>query len=65
MKKIVIGVGIFLSGLIIFCADYFANRIIESMPYVSLISDGVPLSLISFLLMIIGGIFVLYGYLND
>ena len=62
MKKIIIGVGVFLSGIVILCMDYATNRIIESMPTVSLVPGGIPLSAIALLLMIVGIIFVLYGY---
>lgn len=65
MKKIVVGVGIFLSGLIVLCTDYAVNRIVESMPNVSLISGGIPLLFIAVVLMVIGGIFVLCGYICD
>lgn len=65
MKKLVIGVGSFLSGMILFCTDYATNRIIESMPNVSLLSGGISLSLVAFLLIIVGIVLILCGYSRE
>lgn len=65
MKKVIIGVGIFLSGIIILCTDYAANRIMESMPGVVLVPGGIPLSSLALLLMAAGTVLVLYGYFRE
>ena len=66
MKKLILGIGIFICGLITFCMDYAVNRIIDAMPGVSIV-DGVavlPLSIISCVIMLIGIILVVLGYMD-
>lgn len=65
VKKMVIGVGLFLSGVVLFCTDYAVRRIIESMPNTTLVSGGIPVSYPAFLLIAAGTALTLYGYRKD
>ena len=65
MKKMVIGVGLFLSGVILFCTDYAVLSIIASMPNTTLVSGGIPVSYPAFLLIAAGIALVFYGYCRD
>ena len=65
MKKMILGVGLFVSGVVLLCTDYAVGRIVESMPNTSLLPGGVPISYAAYLIMAIGAAFTLYGYFKE
>lgn len=67
MKKLIVGVGVVICGLIILCTDYIVKSIIGAMPNVYLI-NGVAvfsLSVIGWILIGIGIIVAILGYREE
>ncbi len=63
MKKVVIGVGLFLSGVIVRCTSYIAVWVVSNMPNVTVTDEGL-LPLISWILILLGAAAVAKGYME-
>ena len=61
MKNLVLGIGIFLSGLIIKSFDYGIKFIVNSMPHVAMTTGGY-FGYIGLIIMILGLFFIVKGY---
>lgn len=64
MKKLIVGVGTVICGLIVLCTDYIVKSVIAAMPNVHLV-DGVAmfsLSMVGWILIGIGIVVVALGY---
>lgn len=64
MKKMMLGIGIFICGLLGLCTDYIVNSVISAIPGVTFISNASVFSLlaISAVVMLIGLILTVIGY---
>ncbi len=61
MKKIVIGVGLFLAGVIVRCTSYMAAWIVSNMPNVTVLDEGL-LPALSWGLILLGAAAAVKGY---
>ena len=67
MKKLILGIGTVICGLIILCTDYIINRIIGAMPNVYII-DGVAvfsLTVLGWILIVLGITVAAIGYFKE
>ncbi len=67
MKKLIVGIGAMICGLIILCTDYIVKSVIGAMPDVHL-TDGAAvfsLSVIGWILIGIGLIVGILGYFEE
>jgi hypothetical protein len=44
MKKMILGVGLFVCGVVLLCTEYAVQRIMASMPNTTLAPGGIPIS---------------------
>ena len=67
MKKLIVGMGIIICGLIILCTDYIVKNVVGAMPGVQLIEGAAvfSLSIIGRFLIGIGIIIVILGYRKE
>ena len=64
MKKVIVGTGIFICGVIVLCSNHIIQSIISAMPNTTLASGGM-MGFLSYILMAIGAGIVLYGCIKD
>ena len=64
MKKMVLGIGIFICGLLGLCTDYIVTNVISAIPGVTFVSNAAVFSLltVSAVVMLIGLILTVVGY---
>ncbi len=64
MKKIILGVGLFLAGVIIFCSNYIVQSIVSNLPNVTIVSRG-SLGIIAVMVILVGGALSVFGYFEE
>lgn len=65
MKKMILGVGLFVSGVVLCCTDYAVRRVLASLPNTTLVPGGIPVSWAAYLVMALGAALAAYGYWKD
>lgn len=61
MKKLILGVGIFLCGVIALCTDCAVTFLASSMPGVTLVCGGISITAAALVLMLLGAILIVIG----
>ena len=61
MKKLILGIGIFICGVIALCTDYAVNFILGAMPGVTLVSGGISITAVALVLMLLGAVLSVIG----
>lgn len=61
MKKLILGVGIFLCGVIALCTDYAVTFLASSMPGVTLVRGGISIPAAALVLTLLGAILSIMG----
>ena len=64
MKKVIIGTGIFISGVIVLCSNYIIQSIIAAMPNTTLGSGGMG-NILAYIIMAVGGVIAFLGCVQD
>ena len=64
MKKMILGIGIFICGVICFCTDYAVESVIDAIPGVTAIhgSGLFSLTVVGIVIMVIGVVLSAAGY---
>ncbi len=62
MKKMILGVGLFVCGVVLLCTEYAVQRIMASMPNTTLVPGGIPISYAAYAVMAAGAALTAYGY---
>ena len=62
MKKMILGVGLFLCGLILRCASMAVTDILGAMPDVHIVSGGIPVHPWAAVLMLAGAAVTVRGW---
>lgn len=65
MKKIVVGVGLYLSGILLFCADYIVREIAYLIPDITVVSYSNLLTVIGIILAFGGVLLIILGCANN
>lgn len=64
MKKMIVGLGLFLCGVILLCSNKILIMIIESNENTTVVSQGIG-GIISWICIVLGIILLVYGYIKD
>ena len=61
MKKRLLGIGIFICGVIALCTDYAVDAILGAMPGVTLVPGGISITAAALVLMLLGAVLAVIG----
>ena len=61
MKKMILGVGLFVCGVVLLCTEYAVQRIMASMPNTTLVPGGIPISYAAYAVMAAGAALTAYS----
>ena len=61
MKKLILGVGVFICGVIALCTDYAVTFLASSMPGVTLVRGGISITAAALILMLSGAVLIVVG----
>ncbi len=60
MKKLILGVGAAICGMLVICMNYIVNSVVASMPNVTLVSHG-KLHLVGIVILVVGLVLCIWG----
>ncbi len=60
MKKLILGVGAAICGMLVICTNYIVNSVVASMPNVTLVSYG-KLHIVGIVILVVGLVLCIWG----
>lgn len=54
----------FICGMITLCTSYAVDTVLDSMPGVTIVPGGIPLSGVGWVMLLVGGIMIAYNLLK-
>ena len=64
VKFLIVGCTMFICGMITLCTSYAVDTVLDSMPGVTIVPGGIPLSGVGWVMLLVGGIMIAYNLLK-